>query len=96
MKTIKIFCIVLVSLFLFACEAMERPAVRDSNILGLQTINRNSVYMREAIRDLKDNMVFFRKNGKCFAVVFSRTAQSFAVPSITQISCDGVEEIPPE
>jgi hypothetical protein len=67
-----------------------RIAGKSDNI-PLKVIPKDSEQMKEAVRVIKDNMVFFRKDNRCFSVVIFRSGDSRAIASVSAVNCNDFE-----
>ena len=86
---IGVIIFVVPAFFIVSCSST--PGITKGRVVQIDQGTTNMFVIKptnEMIKNLKDGMRYFRKDGRCYSVVFVQSWGPNALPFYTQISCD--------
>jgi hypothetical protein len=86
-QTTSLLLLIVVSLSLCSCGGWtDVPIARVTVDPKIVIVDKNSPEIERAVQVVSDNMIYFKKDDKCFAVVFSRSFGILGIASLTEVS----------
>lgn len=84
----RLILVLIISFLSFGCGDLSCKPELNSSVLNPP----NPLFIKpteDMLQRTKANISFFSKDGRCYAVIYTKISYGFIVPSIAEISCQG-------